>query len=252
VTSQGDVELAGEQDPQQGPGRQGFQMPDVSDADCAKIKSTLEKRPADKKKIDDLSAQMRDPGADRRALSEQMRGIYTAAGIDPRMAGACRRKEFMAQGGAAGANGGSGNRGQRAQTGAGTQGAGTANGTARQGAVRPGAQAGQPPLQLSTPENGAPRVRPRSGLVFVAEGNTFKPRIVMLGSGNFDFTEVVSGLQEGDKVAMLASAALQAQRMQQNDRMRQGMGVPGLSGNPGAGAGRGGAGGGGNPGRGGR
>ena len=250
ATSQGDVELAGAQDPQQGPGRQGFQMPDVSDADCAKIKTALEKRPADKKKLDDLSAQMRNPDADRRALSEQMRGIYTAAGVDPRMAGACRRKEFMAQNGGAGGNGGFGNRGQRAQTGTGaTQ--GTTNGTARQGAVRPGAQAGQPPLQLSTPENGAPRVRPRSGLVFVAEGNTFKPRIVMLGSGNFDFTEVVSGLQEGDKVAMLASAALQAQRMQQNDRMRQGMGVPGLSGgNPGAG--RGGAGGGGNPGRGGR
>jgi len=239
TVAQGEVELAGQQqDPQQG--RQGFQMPDVSDADCAKITAALAKRPADKKKLEDLSVQRRDPNADRRAIGEQMRAIYTAAGVDARTAGACRFKEMRAQGGA-----GFGNAGQAGQQ-TGTPQQGGANRGARQGSVRPGAQAGQPPLQLSTPENGAPRVRPRSGLVFVSENGTFKPRIVMLGAGNFDYTEVLSGLQEGDKVAMLASAALQAQRMQQNDRMRQGMGVPGLSGGaPGAGAGRGGAAGGG-------
>jgi HlyD family secretion protein len=251
--AQGDVELAGvQQDPQQG-GRQ-FQMPDVSDADCAKINAALAKRPADKKKLDDLAAQRRDPNADRRAIGEQMRAIYTAAGVDARMAGACRFKEMRAQGtGNAAPGAGAGNRGQSNQQVAGVQ-PGGANRN-RQGSVRPGAQAGQPPLQLSTPENGATRARPRSGLVFVADGNSFKPRIVMLGAGNFDYTEVVSGLQEGDKVAMLASAALQAQRMQQNDRMRQGMGVPGLSGAPNAGRGGpggGAAGGGGGAGRGGR
>ena len=241
--AQGDVELAGQQqDPQQG--RQGFQMPDVSDADCAKINAALAKRPADKKKLDNLSAQRRDPNADRRAIGEQMRAIYTAAGIDARMAGACRFKEMRAQGGGMGAPG-AGSAPARQQANA--QQGGAPNRGARQGSVRPGAQAGQPPLQLSTPENGAPRVRPRSGLVFVAENGTFKPRVVMLGAGNFDYTEVVSGLQEGDKVAMLASAALQAQRMQQNDRMRQGMGVPGLTGNPGAGRGGAGGGGGGAP-----
>ena len=48
--------------------------------------------------------------------------------------------------------------------------------------------------------------RTRPGLVFVADSahKTFDPRIVMLGAGNFDYTEVVSGLKEGERVAMLA------------------------------------------------
>jgi HlyD family secretion protein len=88
-------------------------------------------------------------------------------------------------------------------------------------------------------------------LVFVADSahKTYHARVVMLGAANFDYTEVVTGLKEGERVALLASLALQAQRQQQNDRMRQGMGVPGLTPNagPGAGGRPGGAGGGGAP-----
>jgi HlyD family secretion protein len=62
----------------------------------------------------------------------------------------------------------------------------------------------------------------------------------MLGASNFDYTEVVTGLKEGERVALLASLALQAQRQQQNDRMRQGMGVPGLTPNAGPAGGAGG------------
>jgi HlyD family secretion protein len=71
----------------------------------------------------------------------------------------------------------------------------------------------------------------------------------MLGAANFDYTEIVTGLKEGERVALLASLALQAQRQQQNDRLRQGMGVPGLTPNagPGAGGRPGGGGGGGGP-----
>jgi HlyD family secretion protein len=88
----------------------------------------------------------------------------------------------------------------------------------------------------------APGVRTRPGLVFVAEGTTYKPRIVMLGPGNYDYTEVVSGLREGERVALLASLAVQAQREQQNERFRRGMGgIPGMQG------GQGGQGGGGRP-----
>src|SRR5262249_33437737 len=92
--------------------------------------------------------------------------------------------------------------------------------------------------------------RARQGLVFVAKGKTFEPRMVMLGSGNFDYTEVVSGLDEGEQVAMLASLALQAARQAQNDRMKAGMGgVPGMNsgGNPGGGGGGRPGGGGGGP-----
>jgi HlyD family secretion protein len=192
--SPGEVALA----PQQG--GQGFQMPDVSDKDCAAVKAALEKKPAEAKKLEDLRQRARSGEIDFNAMRQETQKLYAALGVDARIAGACRRRE-----------GG-----------------------------------GQPELQLGNTERGGsgPRVRP--ALVFVAKGKTFEPRSVMLGAGNFDYTEVVSGLGEGEEVALLASLALQAQRQQQNDRFRQGMGgVPGMSQGGGPGGGRPGGGGGG-------
>jgi HlyD family secretion protein len=115
----------------------------------------------------------------------------------------------------------------------------------------PSASGTTPQLQLGNTERAGSGQRVRPALVFVAKGKTFEPRSVMLGAANFDYSEVVSGLQEGEQVALLTSLALQAQRQQQNDRMRQGMGgVPGMSqnqGGGGAGARPGGGGGGGRP-----
>lgn len=92
-------------------------------------------------------------------------------------------------------------------------------------------------------------IRARTALVFVEEGGKFTPRIVRLGASNYDYSEVLSGLKEGEKVASLAVASLQARRDQQNDRFRNmgGGGVPGMTPPGGGGAGgaaRGGAGGG--------
>ena len=78
----------------------------------------------------------------------------------------------------------------------------------------------------------------------------FHPRIVMLGQGNLDYTEVVSGLKEGERVVMLGALALQAQRQQQQDRLvrtpsplgGQSAGRPGGPGGPGGGGGGGGGG----------
>jgi hypothetical protein len=78
--------------------------------------------------------------------------------------------------------------------------------------------------------------------VFVKKGQTFEPRLVMLGASNFDYTEVISGVTEGEQVAMLAAASLQAQREQNQDRIRQQTGVPGMNQQQGGG-GAGGAGG---------
>jgi len=64
-------------------------------------------------------------------------------------------------------------------------------------------------------------IRPRTGLVFVADSGGYKARVVMLGQSNFDYTEVLSGLKEGEKVVMLNVLALQAARDQQQDRFRQ-------------------------------
>jgi HlyD family secretion protein len=156
------------------------------------------------------------------AINEQMRAIYTTLNLDPRTAGACARR----QGGAA----------------AGTQ-ANSAGGARTQG--------GQGALTPS-PEMTARPVRQRTGLVFVSDSTKthFAPRIVQLGEGNLDYTEVSSGLKEGERVVMLGALALQAQRQQQQDRIRQnasplgGQAPPGPGPGGGGGPGRGGGGGG--------
>ena len=50
----------------------------------------------------------------------------------------------------------------------------------------------------------------------------------MLGVSNYDYTEVLSGLQEGEEVALLSAAALQLRRQQMNERVRGMGGVPGM------------------------
>jgi HlyD family secretion protein len=94
--------------------------------------------------------------------------------------------------------------------------------------------------------------RRRPAMVFVKKGETFEPRVVLTGASNFDYTEIISGVKEGEQVAMLAAAALQAQRQQNNDRIRQNTGVPGMQQGGGAGGAGGRAGGGGGGGGGGR
>ena len=243
-TSGGEVALAsqgGQQDPQQGDGGRrggrsgrggGFQMPQASEADCAKLDAEWKKHPKEKKQIDDIRAEQqkaRESGADREAMgvfTNRMREIYQTVGIDMMMNGACRR--LRGEDGGGRGNGGA-NRG------------GNAAGQAGQPGRTAGAQGGAQ-LQPS-PEMGGQRQRTRTGLVFVAEGTTFHARIVQLGQANFDYTEVLGGLKDGEKVALLASLALQVQRQQQNDRNRQNANP--LGGNPGGGRGPGGPGGGG-------
>jgi len=223
TTSPGEVASVPQQGaPNQGgfQGQGGFQMPEVSDKDCAAVTAAMAKKPNEIKKLDDLRAKMQSGQVDRNAMREETQKIYAAIGVDPRIAGACRRRS---QGG--GQFGGNNNQQQTAGT------AGAANPTrGTRGNNQPGTTGSTQQLQLGNTERGGtgPRVRP--GLVFVQKGKTFEPRIVMLGSSNFDYTEVVSGVQEGEQVALLAALSLQAQRQQQNDRFRQGMGgVPGMS-----------------------
>jgi hypothetical protein len=91
---------------------------------------------------------------------------------------------------------------------------------------------------------GASGGRGRSGgpsIVFVKKGETFEPRVVRTGINNFEYIEVRGGVQEGEQVALLAAAALQARREQQNERFR---GMAGGPLGPGSGQQKGGAGGG--------
>ena len=81
--------------------------------------------------------------------------------------------------------------------------------------------------------------RTRAGLVFVSDSTKtiFHPRIVQLGQGNLDYTEVTSGLKEGERVVMLGALAMQAQRQQQQDRLRQNASPLGGQQGPGGGPG---------------
>jgi len=242
-TSNGEVDL-----PIQGFGGQGgggnFQQVEVSDADCKKVTDALKKKPAVAKQLDDMREQMRNPDADRRAMFTKMQDLYTQLGVDARVAGACRRKE----GGNGGAAGGmAGGRGA-----GGTGGARSGSPSAQGGTTARGDQAAR---SVDIPQP-AVRQRSRSGLVFVQKADsTWEPRMVRLGVANYDYTEVLDGLKEGEHVALLSAAAMQAQRAAQNDRARQMMGggspLGGATGGRPAGGGGGGGGGGGAPGGGG-
>jgi HlyD family secretion protein len=211
--------------PEQQEARQGFgrQQVEVTDQQCADVRAALARRPAEQRKLEDLQTRMRSGDGDRMTLFGEMRAVYQAVGVDAGVAMACRRRER------AGAN--------------------AADAAPRTGA----AERGGAPMRLTPAGNGAvddrtPPVRTRPGLVFVAEADTYKPRIVILGPGNYDYTEVVSGLREGERVALLASLAVQAQRQEQTERFRSRMGgIPGMNqgGGPGGGGPRGGGGGGG-------
>ena len=93
--------------------------------------------------------------------------------------------------------------------------------------------------ETPTPGN----TRPHAGLVFVAANGTFEPRMAMLGVGNYDVTQVLSGLNEGDNVALINAAMLQQQRVKQQQRIQSRMGLPGVNQGSGAAAGGGRAGG---------
>jgi hypothetical protein len=80
-------------------------------------------------------------------------------------------------------------------------------------------------------------------VAFVKTATGWSPRMVRLGVSDFDYTEVISGLKEGDEVGLLATIALQASRDQSSARARSivGGGLPGSgSTTPAAGGGRGG------------
>jgi HlyD family secretion protein len=217
-TARGDVTLD-QQQGAQGGGGGGFQLPDVTDAQCAAVTAKMAKNPAQAAKLDTLRQQMMSGQLDRDAMRTQTGAIYAALGVDGRVAAACRRRASQ--------NGGGGT--ARAPGGAA---AGAQQRGARAGASA-GASAG---AGAGFQSGGEGRARRRPGLVFVKKGQSFEPRLVMLGASNFDYTEVVSGVTEGEQVAMLAAASLQAQREQNQDMIRQRTGVPGMNQQGGGGA----------------
>jgi HlyD family secretion protein len=89
----------------------------------------------------------------------------------------------------------------------------------------------------------------------VKKDGKYSARMVRVGISDFDYTEVLSGVTQGEQVALLGAALLQAQREAQQARIRAGAGgglqqqTTPAAGAPGGAGGAGGrAGGGGRPG----
>ena len=86
----------------------------------------------------------------------------------------------------------------------------------------------------------------RQVVVFVKDAaGTVKPRPVTIGVNDWDYTEVIRGVEEGEQVMLMSVARLQQQQQQMIDRMRSNAGgFPGATGpgGPGGGGGQGGGG----------
>jgi HlyD family secretion protein len=61
----------------------------------------------------------------------------------------------------------------------------------------------------------------RPGVVFVKGPNGPEPKTVLLGLSDWDYTEVVRGLEPGPQVYLISVARLQQQQQQSAERMRQ-------------------------------
>ena len=67
---------------------------------------------------------------------------------------------------------------------------------------------------------GRPRETRRAVVFVMAADGTIEPHGVMIGLNDWDFTEVVSGLEEGDLIAVVGAAQLRASQDEFLDRMR--------------------------------
>jgi HlyD family secretion protein len=79
------------------------------------------------------------------------------------------------------------------------------------------------PRFSGSPNSGSPNRRGtnRPGVVFIPGPSGPEPTMVMLGVNDWDYTEVVSGLKEGDKVFLMTGARLAQQQRDMAERMRQ-------------------------------
>ena len=64
-------------------------------------------------------------------------------------------------------------------------------------------------------------------MVFVVTpGSTIEPRMVRVGLNDWDNTQVVSGLEEGEQLAIIGAAQLQARQQEFLNRIRSRRGGP--------------------------
>ncbi|MEP6905212.1 MAG: efflux RND transporter periplasmic adaptor subunit [Gemmatimonadales bacterium] len=182
----------------------GFNLPEITDKQCQAVTATLAKHPEVQAKIADLRTRMQSGELDRQAMQAEQKKIYSAIGLNSDTTRACNFKQRQA-GQGAGASGAGANAG---------------GGAAPSGAASTGGQGGAA---------GGGRSGGRSrGLVFVSKDKKYDPRLVRLGISNFDYTEVLSGVQEGEQVAILNVAVLQAKNQADMNQVRSRSALPGV------------------------
>lgn len=238
--SRGDVDVAVIQGGQGG--RQGgLQMPEVTDADCQKVRDAFAKAPTAQTTLQGLRGRMQGGEIDQarqRAISDS---IYTALGLDGMKARACQARDRQGRGGRDGGAAGGGTSGGSAVPA--TNGAENTSTTGGRRGGRRGNNAATLMAGLDVPVSQAsPRRNPaRPALVYVASGTSFVPRVVRVGMSDLDYTEVVSGLQEGEQVLLMTALAMQASRDSALARIRSRSGgaMPGAPSPAGGGRGRG-------------
>jgi HlyD family secretion protein len=171
--------------------RGGANLPAVTDDQCKKITAELARHPEVQTKIQDLRTKLMNGELDRQAMQAESQKIYAAAGMDGQIARACSFR-------------------QRSQ-----------GGQSLQGGSQGAAQGGQAGF-------GGQRAQGRRGMVFVVKNGKYTPKVIRLGVSNYDVSEVLSGLSQGDSVAILNVAAMQAKQQADLDQIRNRGGVPGL------------------------
>jgi HlyD family secretion protein len=250
VVSRGDVALttvaqSGSQGGSQG-GRQGFQMPEVTDAQCKQVTDAFAKAPTAQTTLQGLRSRVQGGEIDQqksRAISDS---IYKSLGLDAQVARACQFRGRQGSGRGGDRAGGATTPGGNTQTANGGENSGATGG--RRGGRRGGNNAAALMAGMDVPVSQASprRQMARPALVYIASGTTFAPRVVRIGMSDLDYTEVVSGLQEGEQVLLLTALAMQASRDSALARMRGRGGMPGMpaggaagGGGPGRGPGRG-------------
>src|SRR5688572_1982436 len=238
--SRGDVDVAVIQGGEQG-GRSGCQgqMPEVTDAQCKQVTDAFTKAPTVQATLQGLRGRVQAGEIDQqrsRAISDS---IYKSLGLDSQVARAC---QFRGRQGGRGGQGG-GTAGNTASDAPNAGGSGTAAGTT--GGRRGGRRGNTAALTagMDVPVSQATTRPARPALVFVSSGTSFVPRVIRVGMSDLDYTEVTSGLQEGEQVLLLSALSMQARRDSASQRMRSmggGMpGAPGAGGPGGGGPGRG-------------
>lgn len=185
----------------------------VDSVTCRKVMAALDSTPGLRAQLDSLRRAMFSGTGDTAAIRTSMQAAYKRAHLNADTVRACMRQ---ARGGSGGAGATSGAPGGM------TGGAGGGGGRGANATV-----------------------------VFVKNGTSWAPRRVRLGVSDFDYSQVLSGVQQGDQVALVGTVALQAARDQRSARARAmtstgfGSGGNSTSTNRGAAGGAGGGGGGG-------